>query len=104
MTRIAIDADALRQHATAMRQVAADVQEAVEAARGIDLAGGAFGIMCSFLVPPAQLASTAAISGIASSKGMLDRTADEVVEVATETEGAEAERVRALQSLQKGLD
>jgi hypothetical protein len=104
MTRIAIDAEALRQHATAMRQVAADVQEAVEAARGIDLAGGAFGIMCSFLVPPAQAASTAAISGITSSKGMLDRTADEVVDVADETDAAEADRVRTFQSVQKALD
>jgi hypothetical protein len=49
-------------HADRVRQAADMADQARHAAAGMDLGGGAFGVMCSFLVPPLQLLSFPAIS------------------------------------------
>ena len=83
MSDIAIDTDTLRQHASGVERLAADAVEALSAVQSINLSGGAFGVLCSFCVPPVGIVSAAvgaAISGVAAnlvgfSAGLTDASA-----------------------------
>lgn len=102
--RITLDFAALRAHSSTMRGFSAQVQEAVSAVQSIDLGGGAFGIMCSFLVPPASLVSNATAQAISAEKGMLDRTADEVTAWAGDAQQLEQQLSEQIQTITKALD
>ena len=45
------DPDILRGHARGVTVIAEDLDDALAAARSVDLSGGAFGVLCAFLVP-----------------------------------------------------
>lgn len=97
---IAVDAELVVQHASRLGAVREGVAEAASAVGSVDLGGGAFGVLCSFLVPPAQLVAGFAQSMIVSADDMLDRTVDELRGFASDVEDREttiAEQVRALQ-------
>lgn len=96
---IAIDTELLRTHASRIRTVQAGVAEAASAARSTDLGGGAFGLLCAFLVPPATLVTGIAESMILAADGMLERTIDELRAVATDVEAREEDIARDLRTL-----
>ena len=87
--RIALDFDVARQHAARVARVVSDVRMAQDAAGSLNLAGGAFGVMCSFLVPPAQLVSQVAVGTISSVSGLLSRAESEFLGMVSDFEAME---------------
>lgn len=73
--RIEIDSGLLRDQARAVTAAASGVDEARQAASSMNLTGGAFGVMCAFLVPPAMLLTDAASSMLTQASEMLVREA-----------------------------
>jgi hypothetical protein len=69
--QLLVDPAQMQTHAGRVGQVADLARQARQAAAGMNLGGGAFGIMCNFLVTPLQLLSAPAI-------GFLDRVAESV--------------------------
>lgn len=102
--RITIDFDLIEQHARRVDLVASDVALAHDAASSINVAGGAFGLMCAFLVPPAALVSTLATSALASAQGMVERSARELRGVGTDFTTTEDAIVTDLAAFDKALD
>ncbi|KQO96817.1 hypothetical protein [Leifsonia sp. Leaf264] len=76
--RISIDFDRIQQHATRVGSVAADVRNAKDAAGSMNLGGGAFGLMCGFLVAPASMITGVAGSMIGSAGALVERSAREI--------------------------
>jgi hypothetical protein len=72
---IAVDFDVLTAHAARVEQVASAVGLGAQAASSLNLGGGAFGLMCAFMVPPIELVSTMAQRAIASAQQMVSRSA-----------------------------
>lgn len=101
--KIAVDADLIHSHAVRVDQVAADIGIAKQAAASTNMAGGAFGVLCSFLVTPATVAATMAGSAIAAAEGMVTRSAREVRGVAADTAAVEDDIVQSLRALEKRL-
>jgi hypothetical protein len=96
---IAVDAELVVQHASRLGAVREGVAEAASAVGSVDLGGGAFGVLCSFLVPPAQL-----VAGmIVSADDMLDRTVDELRGFASDVEDRETTIVEQVRALQRGI-
>lgn len=100
--RIAIDFDLLSAHAGRVDLVAADVRMAQEAANSTDIGGGAFGLMCSFMVPPVQLVATLARGTIAAAAGMIDRSAEEIRGVASDFAAYEEYAEKEFRGIQQG--
>ena len=75
---IAVDFDVLTAHASRVDQVSSAVGLGAQAAASLNLGGGAFGLMCAFMVPPATLVSSMAQSAITSAQEMVSRSASEV--------------------------
>ncbi len=76
--QIAVDWGVLNAHAGRVRQVAADTRLACDAAASLNLGGGAFGIMCAFLVPPLSVVSSLAQHALNSAAAAVERSATEV--------------------------
>lgn len=87
--QIALDFDTARQHATRVARVASDVRLAQDAAGSLNLAGGAFGVMCSFLVPPAVAVSQVAVGTISSVSALLGRAETEFLGMVSDFEAME---------------
>lgn len=99
--RIAADFDAIGRHAARVEAVASDIGVAREAAASMNMGGGAFGIMCSFLVGPATLASSLAQNAIGSAEKLVTRSAREIRGVADDFVALEesiAAKARALEA------
>ncbi|WP_061965063.1 hypothetical protein [Demequina aurantiaca] len=75
---IRIDPDTVSYHAGRVDVAAGRVGTAVQAAQSMNVAGGAFGLMCAFLVAPAMATTYAATSAIVSSQKLLERSAREL--------------------------
>lgn len=73
--RISVDPDVVVYHQGRVHRVADDVRVAVSAAQSMNVGGGAFGLMCSFLVPPAMLATGAATHALVSVENLISRSA-----------------------------
>jgi hypothetical protein len=102
--RIALDFDIARQHATRVDHVSSQVGSARDAAASMNMGGGAFGLMCAFLVPPATMISTAATNTIAAAEAMVERSARELRGVVTDFEGLEDRLVAEVRQLDASLD
>jgi uncharacterized protein YukE len=96
---IAIDVPALRTQAGHIDQAAGSVDYALDAVRSMNLSGGAFGLMCSFLVSPAMLVTSIAASTMAETAAMLRREAEALRDIAADFERVEAEVGADLRSL-----
>jgi hypothetical protein len=99
--QIAVDPDHLRAHADRICEIRDDVLLAAEAAASTDMAGGAFGVMCSFMVPAALATTHAAHESIVSAADLLGRACERVrgwADDADETESAQCGEVSGLQS------
>lgn len=101
---IAVDFDLVRQHATRVEQVAGQLGTARDAAASMNMGGGAFGLMCSFLVPPATAISSAATSTVAAAEAMVERSAREVRGMAVDFESLEDRLVAEIRQLEASLD
>lgn len=101
---IAIDFDVLDYHASRVDNVAADVALAQSAAASINLGGGAFGLMCAFLVLPTTIVSTAAQLTLASAQGMVERSAREIRGVGRDFSTLEADIVTGIDDLKSELN
>lgn len=97
--KIALDMSVLRDHAAKIDQLGQSVGEAASAAGSLDIGGGAFGVLCSFLVPPTMLATGAMESVISSSQRALARTAIQLREVAADAEQREEDISRDIRNI-----
>jgi hypothetical protein len=100
---IALDFDRLRQHAALVDSLANDVTSALSVFRGGDLATGAFGILCAFLVPPSLALSAAASGLLGADESLLLRTAGELRGTAAQWEQFEDDTMTTLRDLENGL-
>ncbi|MGN8026733.1 hypothetical protein [Microbacterium sp. 22242] len=102
--QIALDFELGRRHAARVGRVASDVRMAQDAASSLNLAGGAFGVMCSFLVPPAVLVSQVAVGTISSVSAMLGRAETEFLGVVSDFEAMEQDFSGRYRGLHGGLE
>jgi hypothetical protein len=102
--RIAIDSAVIDAHAARVEQVAADVGVAVQAARQTMLSSGAFGLMCSWMIPPFLITAGAATQTMVSAASALERSAREIRAVAADFERMEQQVGEELNGLRSGLD
>lgn len=72
--KIAVDAELVNYHVARVEHVAGDARLAVDAARSMNVAGGAFGLMCASLVPVAMATTFAATEALASIEQLLHRS------------------------------
>lgn len=72
---ISVDPDVVTYHATRVEQAASDAHVAVTAAQSMNVAGGAFGLMCAFLVTPAMVTTEAAKLMLVSVENLIGRSA-----------------------------
>jgi len=100
---IAVDQDLITSHAARVEVVASDVGVARDAAGSTNMGGGAFGVLCAFLVPPASLAASMAQQAIGAAEGMLRRSATELRGVGTDMAAFEDDVVQAVGALEQGL-
>ncbi len=99
MGDIVIDTDTLRQHASGVERLAADAVEALSAVQSVNLSGGAFGVLCSFFVPPVGIVSAAVGAAIDAGEGAIERTGREIRAVADDFQTYEDSVVDTVRSL-----
>jgi Protein of unknown function (DUF2580). len=102
--RIAIDGDLLEAHARNIERVAVDVRQAIQAAGQTMLSAGAFGLMCSWMVPPFLGVAGASTAAMTSAANALDRSARELRATRADFDQTEEGVVAALRDLGQGLD
>ncbi|QAY60101.1 hypothetical protein ET475_08930 [Microbacterium protaetiae] len=101
--KIAIGHDLIFAHAARVRQVSSDIQVARDAATATNMSGGAFGVMCAFLVPPATIAASACSTVISSAQGLVDRSATEIRGVADDMAAFEDDLVASIRQIEQTL-
>lgn len=100
---IAIDQDLVIAHAARVNQVASDVSIARDAASSTNMGGGAFGVLCAFLVPPATVTAQMAGSAIAAAEAMVRRSAVEARGMATDMAAFEEELSSSLAAIESSF-
>lgn len=101
---IAVDTETVRRHAQRVAQVAADVRLAENAAGSMNVGGGAFGVMCALLVPPAQIVSSIAIGAISAAGTMLEQSEEQLRGLADDFDEGEQRHIDTISSLLGSVD
>lgn len=101
---IALDGDLIQAQVSRVQLVASDVAVARDAAGSTQMGGGAFGVLCAFLVPPAQIAAAMAQQAIGSAEQMLRRSATELSGVGSDMAAFEDDVVQAVATLGQSLE
>ncbi|KHK97196.1 hypothetical protein LK09_13145 [Microbacterium mangrovi] len=101
---IAIDHDLMLTQASQVERVAADIAVARDATRSTNMGGGAFGVLCGFLVTPATVVATIAGSAIGSAEGMVRRSASELRGVSNDMTRFETDLLQSIAQLESPLD
>jgi hypothetical protein len=101
---ITIDPDLIAAHAARVDQVAGDIGVARSAGGSTNMAGGAFGVMCAFLVPAASMVASMAMSAITSAEDMVKRSSTELKEVVKDFTTTEDAIIADVKSIQSGLE
>jgi hypothetical protein len=101
---IRVDADVLHQHAAVIDQLAAEAGRAVSAISSVNLSGGAFGVMCAFLVPPVAIVSGAVGAAIANGQDAISRTAGELRLAVGDFAQREQSTVDTIEGVGRALD
>lgn len=96
---IAVDTETVRRHAQRVGQVASDVRLAENAAGSMNVGGGAFGVMCAFLVPPAQIVSSIATGAIAAAATMLEQSEEQLKGLADDFDEGEVRQLDTIKGL-----
>lgn len=73
---LVVDTEAMRAHARDVRVLASDLDEALDAGLTAALDTGAFGLICSFLVPLTSTVQLAGVAALAASSASMDSIAD----------------------------
>lgn len=97
---ISVDADLMLQHASRMQQLASDAAEAASAIQSVNIGGGAFGVLCAWMVPPVGIVSGAVAQHIDGAEGVLDKTGTEMRAVVSDFDGYEEAVVQVSQSIE----
>lgn len=100
---IAVDADVLTAHARKVAGIADDVSTAVGAVRSVALGGGAFGVLCGWMVAPAEIVSDVIATHARASREALERTEQQLHATVADFTELEASHVAALRELGRGL-
>ncbi|KQM38533.1 type VII secretion target [Microbacterium sp. Leaf203] len=100
---IRIDAELLNQHAGHVDQLASDAAQALSAVQSINLSGGAFGLLCAWMVPPVGVVSQAVGSAIQQGSRTIERTASQIRDAAGDFQRYEDSVVDVVRSLERGL-
>jgi hypothetical protein len=100
---IAVESSALRAQAAEVERVGGAVDYARDAARSMNLTGGAFGLMCAFLVPTAVGVTQIAANAMAETAAMLQREADALRAIADDFENTEKRASDDLRALSTEL-
>ena len=101
---IAVDTETVRQHAQRVAQIAADVRLAENAAGSMNVGGGAFGVMCGFLVPPAQLVSSIAAGAITAAATMLEKSEEQLRGLADDFDEGEQRQLDSIRGLLSSVE
>lgn len=101
--RIALDFDVLTTQASKVDQIGDDIGLAASAVRSMNLGGGAFGVLCSFLVTPAQLVTTVAGTMIADCDELLHRAGTQLRKTAADAQEREQAIAQALKAIEAGI-
>lgn len=102
--RITIDSALLEAHARNVEQVAADVRTAIQAANQTMLSSGAFGLMCSWMIPPFLTTAGLTTSTLGSTASALDRSAREIRAVGEDFDRFEQQVGRSLRTIESGVE
>jgi len=101
---IAVDQTELRSEAGKIDAVASAIGTARDAVASMNLGGGAFGIMCAFLVPFAQAATDAADEALQTTAAMVNREADALRDTADDFEATEEAIVQDLHDIGRDVE
>ena len=101
---IAVDTETVRRHAQRVGQIASDVRLAENAAGSMNVGGGAFGVMCAFLVPPAQLVSSIAIGAISAAATMLEQSEEQLTGLADDFDEGEQRQLDTISGLMASVE
>lgn len=101
---IAVDRAALRIEAGNIEGVGSAIGTARDAIGSMNLGGGAFGLMCSFLVPFAEAATTAADNALRETAELIGREADALRNTADDFDATEDEIVRDLRVIGESVE
>lgn len=96
---IAVDTETVRRHAQRVAQVASDVRLAEGAARSLNVGRDAFGVMCAFLVPPAQFVSSIATGAISAAATMLELSDEQLRGLANDFDEGEQRQIDTIDAL-----
>ena len=102
--RITIDVDELTGHRRRLEQVGGQVDLARDAAGSTSLGGGAFGVLCSFLVAPLELVQGGAQGAIGQISSSIARAGTQLGAAAADLTAADQHAVDILTALQAELD
>lgn len=102
--RIVIDSALLDAHAKGVETVEADVQLAIQAANQTMLSSGAFGLMCSWMIPPFLLTAGTSTALLNSAASALARSAREVRAVGTDFDAQEEKVSATLSRVASGME
>lgn len=101
---IRVDVELLHQHAGLVDQLASDAGQALSAVQSINLSGGAFGLLCAWMVPPVGMVSQAVGSAIQQGGETIERTASQLRDAAGDFQRYEESVVDVVRNLERGLD
>ncbi|MFJ3394061.1 hypothetical protein [Leifsonia aquatica] len=101
--KIALDFDVLEFQASRVDQIGSDIGVAASAVRSMNLGGGAFGVLCGFLVAPALLVTTVAGTMIGDCEELMQRTGAQLRKAATDAQDRERDIARTLKSIEAGI-
>ncbi|REC98258.1 excreted virulence factor EspC (type VII ESX diderm) [Microbacterium sp. AG157] len=100
---IRVDVELLHQHAGLVDQLASDAAQALSAVQSVNLSGGAFGLLCSWMVPPVSSVSQAVGSAIQQGGDAIERSASQLRDAAGDFQRYEESVVDVVRSLERGL-
>jgi hypothetical protein len=98
-----VDTDVLRRHGSRVGQVAGDLGAAAAAAGSVDLHGGAFGVLCSFLPGIISGVDASAREAIAAVKDATDGMVSELAAMARSIEETDQRVEARMRSLSRVL-
>ncbi|WP_431837134.1 type VII secretion target [Cellulomonas sp. Y8] len=99
-----VDTEVLRRHGTRVGQVAGDLGTAQAAAGSIDLHGGAFGVLCSFLPGIVSGVDSAARDAVTAMREATDGMITELGAMARSIDEADQRVEERMRSIVRVLD
>lgn len=94
-----VDSDAYLAQANLMDSISRSLSNVISAAQSTDVTGGAFGVICSFLVGSTNQAIVAVTDTIQTTAEVTEKTADVLRDIAVDFESTEAEIAADIEAL-----